>query len=411
MPFRGNKPNLKGKLALYGLLFPRVGTIGFNAMMSLRHTMATTEKIIERTAYVEALARLAGDGKIKIVCGMRGVGKTEILKQLMKKLEADGKTCFYIDADSADFLDVDYTDGLMEKIRAKAGDGECTIFVDEITLIKGWTAALYNLTRDGKYDLYVTSSRDPSGDLKGSSIADKHEVFRIRPLSLKEFMELNEISDPGAAAEFYRIYGGMPCVRTSMGPATARRLLRSVYFDILYNGALEGSGADPVELRFFADYIMEHIGETLSKDEIKAFVEKRRMGTKKMAEDLENAYLVKAFIPGMLRGSGYRFFAADIGLRNSLVGVKRDWRAETENIVFDELVRRGEEPEYGRTNDKDSITSRGVDGTLRTYIVTDSPEEDQAKRITSPKTGAVVQIVPETEELRGVKLSKFMLGE
>ncbi|WP_157844314.1 hypothetical protein [Candidatus Methanomethylophilus sp. 1R26] len=45
-----------------------------------------------------------------------------------------------------------------------------------------------------------------------------------------------------------------------------------------------------------------------------------------------------------------------------------------------------------------------------TYIVTDSPVLDTEIQ-SGLRSGRTVQIVPETEEHRGTKLSAFMLGE
>lgn len=371
------------------------------------YRMAGSDRTLERSNYVDALMKMSGDGKIKIVCGMRGVGKTEIMKQLMARLKEAKKDCVYIDAESADFLEVGYTDALMKKISEAAGNGPMTVIVDEISQIDGWTAALYNLTRSGKLEFYVTSSVDPSDVLKGASIAKEYELLTVRPLSLREFMDLNGIEGESNGAEFYRIYGGMPCIRTSMGPADARRILRSLYFEILYN-ALD-KGADAADVRCFADYIMEHIGESISKEDLKEFLDRRGMGTKKLIEGLERSYLIKAFAPGMFKGSDYRFYAADIGLRNSLPGVRRDWKAETENIVLDELIRRGQEPEAGK-GDGESIKSKRTDGVAATYIITDSPVLDTEIQ-SGLRSGRTVQIVPETEEHRGTKLSAFMLGE
>ncbi len=373
-----------------------------------------------RNAYIDRLSKLKGNGMIKALTGIRNVGKTTILRQFGDNLVSEGMSedsVICLDVESPYFAGVKGTDGMMEKIRAAAGDlGFYVLLLDEPERIEGWTAALYNLLQEGKCDIYITSSADLGPILKGSSIKDRVQEIRVDPLSLKEFMELNGLQDPVSACEAYVRIGGLPVVRTSMDGPLAAAVLRGTLADILFSSTLElGGGDDSERLRTLMNFIMAHLGQSMQMKDISDTVDRNQLFAEKYVRALTGnfAFFEQEDEGSKLLKSQSRYYVTDAGLRYCTAGAPSDWETCATGALYSELMRRGYSVRIDRDGDGISFVADTPKGkTWYSVSETYVPDGDSGKKFGFGLRGSkrTVRIVPRSElQNGGMDLSDLLL--
>ncbi len=141
------------------------------------------------------LAEHLNTRQILLIVGLRRVGKTTLMYQLIQKLLDEGTTetsilYFSFDEESADFEDIIRT--YEEKVLKKGIDSERTyILLDEIQKFEGWQNKIkiyYDLYPNLKFIVSGSASVQISKKAK-ESLAGRIYDFLLEPLSFKEFLE------------------------------------------------------------------------------------------------------------------------------------------------------------------------------------------------------------------------------
>lgn len=155
----------------------------------------------KRKLFFEILPYFSKRQIISIV-GLRRVGKTILLKQIMKRLmgEADAKSIFFLTFDEAilpkGISVADYLNEYLEKIAPTKG--EIYIFLDEIQYSKNWQHILkryYDTETRIKFMVSGSSSlflRKKTTE----SLAGRIYEFLLPVLSFEEYLELKKIDEP-----------------------------------------------------------------------------------------------------------------------------------------------------------------------------------------------------------------------
>lgn len=169
----------------------------------------------KRRKEIEILLKLRGNGKIKVVEGLRQVGKSYLLKTLFARelLNLD------VAEDRIEILDfVGKDDGIRDgaelkaKVRAILRDREISyLFMDEIQLVGHYGDALKTLhAQNPGIDIYVTGSNSKtlSKDIQREIGAESCSEIRVRPLTYEEARE----DYPSFYFGEYFSWGGIPKV-------------------------------------------------------------------------------------------------------------------------------------------------------------------------------------------------------
>ena len=121
--------------------------------------------------------------------GMRRVGKTTLLKQLINEYIKQGKRSeilyFSFDEEKADFWEVvrEYERFLGRRVRK----GDVLMF-DEIQNVQGWAAKLKLLYDTSSPKIFITGSATSQLRKGGESLAGRFVELHVEPLSFKEFL-------------------------------------------------------------------------------------------------------------------------------------------------------------------------------------------------------------------------------
>jgi len=185
--------------------------------------------IIKRDFYLDQLINSKNNGMIKVITGIRRVGKSFLLFELFNNYlldnNIDSSHIIKFAFDSQDYLDLIQEDLLDIKLKKRKVDpikfnnyikdkiidkDMYYLLLDEIQLLDNFEAVLNGYLRKDNLDVYVTGSnakflsRDVITEFRG-----RGWEIHINPLSFKEFKQVYEGTNDDAYNE-YAIYGGLP---------------------------------------------------------------------------------------------------------------------------------------------------------------------------------------------------------
>lgn len=309
------------------------------------------------------------NGLIKIVTGLRRVGKSYLLKTLFKEhLLEEGVRKDHIliidleDMKKRDFHNPDYlldwVDGQM------TDDGQYYIIIDEVQKVDKFVEMLGSLAVKENADVYVTGSNSHflSSDI-ATEFRGRGDEIHVWPLSFKEFMTAYEGDMIDGWQEYYT-YGGLPKILSIKGDdkktTYLRNLYRTVYLSDIYERHNIENKAEFEELmRILASSIGSPVNPTNLANTFKSV--KRLNNITDKTIDTYIGYLTDAFMIEKaerydIKGKKYigttpKYYFKDLGLRNAILSFRQTEENHLmENVIFNEMRHRGFLVDVGNVN-------------------------------------------------------------
>ncbi|MEZ5196729.1 MAG: ATP-binding protein [Bacteroidales bacterium] len=320
--------------------------------------------MIIRTSYLEKLKIYTGKPIIKIISGMRRVGKSVLLRQYREFLLESGvdeKNILLINKESIEFDFISNYQELYNFIKKTVSPqpGVKHLLIDEIQEIDQWEKAINSFFAEGSYDITVTGSnaRMLSTELS-TLLAGRYVEISVYPFSFKEFIQVRTQTHPGEntgdSFKLYLRYGGLPGIHSL--PLTDEAVFP--YLNAIFNSALlkdvvlRNKIRDVEQLERITRFIFSNCGNITSAKNIADYLKSQR--TKISIETVQNYlfYLSQAFMIHKVRRYDLKgkkvleysekYYSADAGLRFGIVGyTDDDISGVLENIVFIDLLNRG----------------------------------------------------------------------
>lgn len=394
--------------------------------------------LIPRSRYLERLRPYVGTELIKLITGLRRVGKSSILRLLAD--EARGARpeipVLFIDKELSAWEAVADGPALEAAAKETAAGGKLALFVDEAQEIRGFDRALRSLAAEGGYDIYVTGSNAQllSGDI-ATLFAGRTATIQVHPLSYDEFLLFHGRGDSDESLALYLRYGGLPFLRKlPLEDETAFEYLRGVYDSVILKDIVLRHGLrNPATLARIAEYVADSIGSPSSARNIANYLKSRGVESSPQAVldylgHLEQAFAVRRVKAEDLAGkrileNGDKYYFEDLGMRSVSRGFEgRDIAKVVENAVFLRLELDGWTIRSGRagTREIDFACERGGS---RIYVQASYLLADESTR--EREFGAllatgdvwprfVVSMDPIQADERGVRhisLRDFLLGK
>lgn len=328
-----------------------------------------------RACYLEKIKPFIGKPVIKAITGLRRVGKSVFVRQIMEQLKNQGiseKNIVYVDIESLDFDFIRDYKTLNDYVVKQTKDinGKIYVFVDEIQDVLEWERAIASWSgKHDRYDITITGSNSTmfSGELS-SKLTGRFIEFPIYPLSLKEFHEFYPEFDTNALLfEKYLRYGGMPGLRMldELKDETVFPFLRSIHDSIVLKDIVKRKNIRNTSLLDrICEFSYDNISNPLTASSISAYLKNQKIGPSVQSVInyltclVESQLFYKAQrydIKGKkLLEVNDKFYATDIGLRNSQIGFKtNDISYMIENLVYMELRRRYDQVRTGELDKKE----------------------------------------------------------
>lgn len=300
-----------------------------------------------------------------VVSGIRRVGKSTLLVQLMRNFYKD--TSYYFNFEDERLLNFESNDfNALYELMIELFDEKKVFFFDEIQNVKGWENFVRRM-QDRKFKFFITGSNASllSKEL-GTKLTGRYLSQKLYPFSFKEFLSfknykfqpnnLYKTVERGKLKKFFNVYlkeGGMPEYLQYQN----KEVLKNVYEDILYRDiAVRYDIKETKSLRELALYFLTNLGGLFSYNKLKKNLSLGSVNTvKSYTEHLENSFLIftiNLFSYSLKQQAvaPKKVYCLDNGLANAVsFRFSRDRGKFLENLVFIELKRRNEDIYYYKT--------------------------------------------------------------
>ena len=368
--------------------------------------------MVERKEYLQKLWSWKDEQVIKVVTGIRRCGKSTLLKQYQNKLKSVGVTEEQIISINFEELEneplLDYK-SLYQYIKERLCEDKMTyIFLDEIQKVTSFEKVVDSLHVKENIDIYITGSNAYmlSGDL-ATLLTGRYVEISMLPLSFKEYVEITGIPKEQAFSEYMKT-GGFPYIAVmDRTDEKVEIYLEGIYNTVIVRGIEDRQArkemncgkrkiTDITLLKTIARYLASVIGSPISIKSITNYlISSGRKVSANTVSDYVDAltesfifYSVDRFdiVGKQLLKVNKKLYMVDLGLRNHILPRKRyDLGFSIENIVFFELLRRGNKVNIGKYSSTEVDFVAQKQGVIVYYQVTvDMTAEETFEREMRP---------------------------
>ena len=360
--------------------------------------------MVKRDSYMNRLIHSMWNGEIKVITGIRRCGKSVLLFDLffeyllsqnvsedhILKIELDQRRyykfrnpitlCEYVESTVRDrkdekfYLFIDEVQFTTKVVDKENGGIEVTIY-DMLNELKAYK----NL------DVYVTGSNSKglSKDI-ATEFRGRATQIHVFPLSFAEFYSAVG-GDEQKALDTYMLYGGMPRLLALEDDKDKKDYLTSLYSELYVKDIVERNGIEREDvLNDILDFLASQISSLTNPTNIAnaiASMKNEKINPAMVSNYVQ--YVIDSFLISMakrydVRGKTYfkypnKYYYTDIGLRNARLNYRQyDPGHIMENIIYNELLRRGYSVDVGVVCDRagDSKVQKEID-----FVVNDADKK------------------------------------
>jgi len=328
----------------------------------------------KRNLYIDRIKPYVNKPVIKVITGMRRVGKSYLLRLIIENFKAQKSTkdnILYINKESLDYDFIQNYKDLNRYVKEyfKNVNGMKYLFVDEIQEIHEWEKAVTSVFSESDFDIYITGSNAHllSSEL-ATLISGRYIEIPVFALSFEEFLLFRGEKKKDLSTELstYLWAGGFPAIHHfDFDQEVVYQYISSLYNTILLKDVIKRNSVRNVHLlENITRYVFENIGNIFSAKKVSDYMKSQEM--KVGIETVQNyiSYLVSTFalhkvsrydIKGKRLLEFYeKYYLGDIALRHALLGFREiDISGILENLVFLELKRRGYQVSIGKFENKE----------------------------------------------------------
>ncbi|MDR1190853.1 MAG: ATP-binding protein [Verrucomicrobiales bacterium] len=355
--------------------------------------------LVKRELYLAQLRRLCDKNLIKVVTGIRRCGKSTILQMFRDELLAKGVTANRIafvnfeEFENAKYLH-DCAAAYYDIIGRLDLTKPCYVFLDEVQNVKEFERLVDGLFVKPNVDLYVTGSNAYllSGEL-ATLLTGRYIEIHAQPFSFAEYVSLFPSVSKSELLNQYIANGGMPGT-VGLSELDAVPYLKNIYQSIIKKDVL-------TRHRWHADnqfervtqFIFDSIGLFLSPTKIAATLQASGVVTSKHSianylDALTESFLFYKVRRFDVRGKKIlstqeKYYAADLGFKRAITGeaMFADMGRNLENMVFLELLRRGNEVFIGKADNSEiDFVARPLGGSPEYIQVAYTAKEEATRK-------------------------------
>ena len=340
--------------------------------------------MIKRDFYLNRMIHHMWNGEVKVITGIRRCGKSVLLFDLFYEyLLSQGVQedhIIKIELDQRRYYKFRNPIALceyIEEIVSGKKDEKFYLFIDEVQLTTkvidkengGIEVSIYDMLNELKayknLDVYVTGSNSKglSKDI-ATEFRDRAAQIHVFPLSFEEFYSYVG-GDERKALDTYMLYGGMPRLLSLTDEKDKKDYLSSLYSELYVKDIVERNGIEREDiLNDILDFLASQISSLTNPANIANAL--TSMKNEKVNSTLVSNYvqhIIDSFLISVVKrydvkGKTYfkypnKYYYTDIGLRNARLNYRQyDPARIMENIIYNELLRRGYSVDVGVVTDR-----------------------------------------------------------
>lgn len=340
--------------------------------------------MIKRDFYLNRMIHHMWNGEVKVITGIRRCGKSVLLFDLFYEyLLSQGVQedhIIKIELDQRRYYKFRNPISLCEYIEELVSgkkDEKFYLFIDEVQLTTkvidkengGIEVSIYDMLNELKayknLDVYVTGSNSKglSKDI-ATEFRGRAAQIHVFPLSFEEFYSYVG-GDERKALDTYMLYGGMPRLLSLTDEKDKKDYLSSLYSELYVKDIVERNGIEREDiLNDILDFLASQISSLTNPTNIANAL--TSMKNEKVNSTLVSNYvqhIIDSFLISVVKrydvkGKTYfkypnKYYYTDIGLRNARLNYRQyDPARIMENIIYNELLRRGYSVDVGVVTDR-----------------------------------------------------------
>ena len=352
--------------------------------------------MIKRVEYLKKLNNFKEKELIKVITGLRRSGKSILMDQFIDFLKENGVKDNQIvkinfeEKENEELLDKDKLyKYIIEKI--KNNKNECTyLFLDEIQKVKDFQIIIDSLYVKKNIDIYITGS---NADLLSSELATlltgRYVEIKMLPLSYKEY-----IGNKNDSIELFNEYinnGGLPYLLNLETSEMKYEYIMGLYNTILNNDIVKRhSDIDLTTFENILNFIIDNTSNIVSPNSIantlNSYGKKVSYNTvEKYIRYMKECYLIYECSRYNILGKQNlktlsKYYLVDLGFKKvSSIKNTTNLGYNIENIVYLELLRRGNIVNVGKMNDSEVDFVVKKENEIEYYQVTTSLYDEKTK--------------------------------
>lgn len=328
--------------------------------------------MINREIYMNRIKSLIGSDKVKILSGIRRIGKTTMLNAIVEELQSRGVTAsqfISINLEEMKNAHIVTSQQLLIELNSRlAGiNGRAYIILDEVQAVDDWRKCVESLREKHNCEIYIASSSIKEPD---QYTPDMYAVIPIYPFSYTEFAEVYHQAYPDTPENElfikYLLFGGMPyLVNLGYKEEPGTQYLQDMFGSAILKDIVKQNKVRDVRLlEKIIAYIFSNPGSTFSASSISKYFREENLIV--APETIINyiKYCQEAFLfhrsqrqdlqANKLLSTNEKYYVADHGIRGAVYGSDmRDIDLLLENILFIEMLRRGYKVTVGKIGDNE----------------------------------------------------------
>ncbi|NTU67137.1 MAG: ATP-binding protein [Candidatus Moranbacteria bacterium] len=327
------------------------------------------EGLIDRPRIFDMLRNDLPNKQITLLTGLRRVGKTTLMKQvvshLINEIKVDPKLIFYVSLDDYLLSKNSILEIIEEyrKIQKLSFSDKVYLFLDEVTFKQDFGLQLKNIYDQQNAKVYASSSSASLLKSKKSFLTGRNRVIETLPLDFEEYLRFKKIktakSDRHLLEKYFEDFmqtGGMP-EYVLTGNA---EYLKELVDDIIQKDIAVFYGVKDVQiLKDFFLLLMERAGKVFSVNKIAKILDISPDSSKRYLQMFADSYLV-FLMPRFGKTnerllSAKKIYAADLGIRVHFTGL-RDKGSLFENYVYLKIKQMDPRYVYQEGNEIDFMT-------------------------------------------------------
>jgi len=315
--------------------------------------------VIERNEYLDKIIRHKNNGLIKVITGMRRVGKSYLLFNLyydyLINNGIDKNHIITYALDDRRNKGLRNPDNLLKAIEEGIKDNEMYyILLDEIQMVDEFEDVLNSLLHMKNTDTYVTGSNSKflSKDLI-TEFRGRSDEIRVYPLTFKEFTSVFD-GDVNEAWNQYYTYGGLPLILNFTEHEEKSNYLMKQFDKVYISDIVDRYNIRNIsELEELVNVLSSNIGSLTNPKKLSnTFKSMKGVSVteptiKSYLTYLEDSFLVEKSMRYDVKGKKYistpsKYYFTDLGLRNGRLNFRQQEENHImENIIYNELRVRG----------------------------------------------------------------------
>lgn len=373
--------------------------------------------MINRDFYLNQIIKSKWDGQIKVISGIRRVGKSVLLFELYKEhLISEGvseENIITISLDQRKYFKYRNPIALCDYVETVINNSKepYYLFIDEVQLSNptkdtengNIEVTIYDMLNElnsyKNLDVYVTgsNSRMLSSDIM-TEFRGRSTQIHVYPLSFEEYYTFIG-GDETKRLNEYLLYGGMPRITQLEDEMDKKKYLDQLYNEVYIKDIVERNRIEKENvLEDILNYLSSQISSLTNPTKVANALSNARK--EKIDSNLVSSYInhaIDAFLISMakrydIRGKSYfnypnKYYFTDLGLRNARLNFRQyDPGHLMENAIYNELIKRGYSVDIGvvfdRRNGANSLKEIDFvvnEGDHRIYIQSALRMDDEEK--------------------------------